>query len=472
MSKIFAKFLPLLDQVYIFQLLEYDLVDFWHWTLNHPFERNLQRKKRIEFTSKVVLILIFSYILMLFSTVFIFKYTSVSIFLLPVVILFLHLFSPAFIAIAFICYLPLDIYYKSKIMNSAKVKLSNLKNLKVIAITGSFGKTSTKDILYTLLKKKYYVVKTPKSFNTQLGIARTISDLKTNTNIFICEIGAYRIGEIAKICQIIKPDIGIVTAIAPQHLQKFGSLENIAKAKFELPKSLPRKGGAILNSSYDMIKLHAKALETKVIFYGSRKDPFFATNIKNEIWGTSFILHTPKGKINITIPLIGEHHVSNFLAASGAAINLGLTLPEIKERAKLLLPTPHRMEIRTVTNIILIDNSYNTNPESARSSLKLLESFDKNRKIVITPGFIELGKKAYEENKKFGAEVGSLADEVIIVGENAKKDLVDGLKENHHPVETIHFIKSTNEALGLAQELSKGIETVVLLENDLPDQYF
>ena len=237
-------------------------------------------------------------------------------------------------------------------------------------------------------------------------------------------------------------------------------------------ENLAKNGVAILNNESELLqKLASHSSSGNVKFYG-KDSQYFASDIKVTPDGTSFILHTPHATTNISIPLIGEHHAQNFLAATVAALQLGLTLSEIKERAKLLLPTPHRMEIKKQGNIILIDNSFNTNPKSARASLSLLVSFKENRKIIITPGFVELGKEAAKENQKFGHEIFCLADEVIIVGDNARKDLLEGMRDiNKNPEESVHFAKSTQEALILAQGLTQGVETVVLLENDLPDQY-
>ena len=453
--------------------MEYNSWEFLKWFLKNPLKRNLQKKHHLYFSNKALAILVGTVILETIVAIILnIKPDHSAIFFILSLIL-LQPLTPFFLILADLFYKPLEIYLKNNILEDAKQKLENLPYLKIAAITGSFGKTSTKDILYTLLWKKYYVVKTPKSFNTRQGIAQTVLELvKENTDIFICEMGAYKKGEIKKICDFIKPDIGIVTAIAPQHLERFGSIESIVKAKFELPQSLKKDGIAILNSTYAQIKDNSSSVNAKVIFYGSEGDPFYATNIKTNIEETSFTIHTPEGKTKINIPLVGEHHVANFLAASAVALQLGLTLSEIRERARLLLPTPHRMQIKKVGNMTFIDNSYNTNPKSAESSLNLLASFKKNRKIVITPGFVELGNEASRANQDFGNSIKCIADEVIIVGENAKKDLLEGMKAiTPHPEDEVHFASSTKEAIQLAQRLTMGVETVVLLENDLPDQY-
>ncbi len=471
MSKILSNIFPLIDHLYIYQNFEYSSRDFLKWFIKNIFKRSLQQKHKIVWTTKARLLFIVSLFLILLDASFTTLYFNGGVILFLILLVIKFLYSPLFLVVSRILISPLDYYQKEKILAKTRKKLSGLSNLKVIAITGSFGKTSTKDILYTLLWKKFYVVKTPKSFNTPLGIAKTIlEDVKKSTDIFICEVGAYKRGEIKNIMKLIKPSVGIITAIAPQHLERFGSLENIALAKFELPQSLQKDGVAILNKSYEQVNNLSSTLNSKVIFYGTGDSEYHATNIKVSKNGTSFQIRTPKGTADITIPLIGEHHAQNFLAASAAALQLGLTLSEIKERAKLLLPTPHRMEIKKLGKITLIDNSYNSNPKSAKASLDLLSTFE-GRKIVLTPGFIELGKESAKENKEFGKEIARVADEIVIVGNNAKKDLLDGIKEINPNADSVHFVNTTQEGLIMAQQLTQGVEAVALLENDLPDQY-
>lgn len=482
MLKTLSKIFPFFDHLYIYQILEYNSWDLFLWFIKNPFERDLQKKHKLKWTNKTKLLALVGLTLILVDSIFTSLYFFQSPWFILFFIFFKGAFSPLFLIVSQILIWPLENYQKQKLILKTKEKLSKLPKLKVVAITGSFGKTSTKDILYTLLFKKYYVVRTPKSFNTPLGISQTILDLiKENTNIFICEVGAYKIGEIAKIAQIIKPDIGIITAVGPQHLEKFGSLEKIAKAKFELAQNLKKNGLAILNGNYDLlINLASENKTEKIIYYGRQEDKFYATNIKTDIDGTSFTLLTPSGKAVIKIPLVGEHHTQNFLAATAAALNLGLTLTEIQKRAALLLPTPHRLEIKKVGNTTFIDNSYNINPKSAESSLKLLSSFDDTWKIIITPGFVELGKKAGEANRQFGNDMACLADEIIIVGESNKLDLLEGIGKVWPTQNTTYFANSTKEAITLAQQLAKeriktiardDTQVVILLEGDLPDQY-
>ena len=399
MLKILFKIFPIIDHLYIFQILEYDPRQFIKWFLKYPHKRNLQKKHRLQWTNKIKLLFLLTLLWIIISI-----YITGAL----LTLLFIIFLSPVFIFLSYITYLPLEIYSKNKIMDKACQKLAGLPNLKIIAITGSYGKTSFKDMLYTLLWKKFRVVKTPKSFNTPMGLSQTILDyLKPNTRIFIAEIGAYKIGDIKKLTEFLRPIIGVITAIAPQHLDRFGSLENIKKAKFELFKSLPPGGVAIRGLGLE--------------------------------------------------------------AASKIAKQLGMSPAEIKERIKWLQPTPHRQEIKKQGNMTIIDNTYNTNPESAKTSLKLLQETLGSQKILITPGLVELGKQHNKYNMEFAEEAAKVADIIIIVGEFAKKALLSGLK--NFPKEKIYTVASLSDAINLLSQIAKP-NAVILLENDLPDQYF
>ncbi|MBI4097991.1 MAG: UDP-N-acetylmuramoyl-tripeptide--D-alanyl-D-alanine ligase [Candidatus Levybacteria bacterium] len=366
--------------------------------------------------------------------------------------------------------MPAEEYQKNKILSAAKQKISNVNNLRVVAITGSFGKTSTKDILYTLLWKKYKVVKTPKSFNTPLGISQTIlEDVKENTDIFIAEVGAYKKGEIAKIAKLIRPKIAIITAIAPQHLEKFGSIKNIAQAKFELVEGLDKTGIAVINKNF-LSFLPISKTPKNTVFYGTWDSMFSASDIKVSIDGTNFTMTTPGGDVQIKMPLIGAHHVSNFLAAAGAAFELGLSASEIAQRALKLLPTPHRLEVVRKNGFTLIDNSFNTNLESSKSSFGLLDSLPGSVKIVITPGLIEMGERAKDANKEFIKLAANVANKIIIIGSKNKSYLLEGLSDIHFPKDKIELADNTKSALfTVSENIEK--DALVLLENDLPDQY-
>ena len=468
-----SKLFPLLDYLYIFQLLEYEKSDFIKWFFRNPLRRNLQKKNTLDFTLKIQLLAILtSFIMLACATILSLIFAGGSVWVLIMFYILFESTSPFFIIISSLIIAPLDFYSKSKIINKAKARLRTLDNLKTVAIVGSYAKTSTKNMLYTLLWKDFYVVKTPKSFNTPVAIAQTIiSYLKPTTQIFIVEMAAYHTGDITNLCKIVKPDMAIITAIAPQHLERFGNIQKLADTQFEVAKALKDNGILFLNST-DELTIHTEEkYEANKVFLGGELDKFKVENIKQSGSGLKFLLNLDEEVIEIELPLKGEHNAYNFLAAASIAYKLGLPPKTIAERAKLVLPTEHRLEITKPGKFTLIDNSYNTNPKVVISSLKLLkDTAGDKRKILITPGLIEQGSNAEVENKKFIILAAQVADEIIIVGESFKEFLKKGLTESEFNADRIHYAKSTKSALEIANRISDE-GAVVLIENDLPDQY-
>ncbi len=485
------KIFPLPDHLYIFQTFEYAPSDFSKWFLRHFFKRNLQRKHSLNLTTKALFLLVISFTLISFTSVLssllvinLYRNLYLNNLLLFLIFFFFYgLISPLFLITASFLITPIENNQKHQLIKRARQKLYSLPDLKIVAIVGSYGKTSTKNMLYTLLWKKFRVVKTPKSYNTPISIARSIlEDIKDNTEIFLVEMDAYHQGEIDQLCNFVKPHFGIVTAIAPQHLERFGDMKTLAKTQFELVEYLSKNGTVFINTadSWSMKLLTQDATYQikngtgEIIEFGERPDDdFYADHIIQTQQGLKFNLHikSPNNQQAITIPLFGQHHIINFVSAAAIATKLGMNLAEIAKRASKILPTPHRLEIKKQSNITIIDNTYNTNPAAAQTSLTVLSAYPGNQKILITPGLVELGKQSSTQNQIFAKSAAKVADLFIIVGENSKKDLLKGLNEAKYPKNKIISAKTIAEALEILQTYAKPL-SVVLLENDLPDQYF
>ncbi len=457
---------PLVDHLYIYQLMEYHSWDLLKWFFKYPFKRHLQKKQQISFTSHILALLIISLSLILgLSYILSAGFSSFLLF----VIIFLQI-SPIFIIASEMLFKPLESYQKYRIIQKAIAKRKTLDKLKVIAIVGSYAKTSTKNMLYTLIWKDIHVVKTPKSYNTELSIARCLlSDLKENTEVFICEMDAYSKGEITTLCEIAQPAEGIITAIGPQHLSRFGSMESLAKTQFELAEYLGNKT-LFLNDQDEWSKKLSHHLKNEIIWFQNDKN--FISNYRQSDNYASFRLHLGREYADIKLPVKGEHNAVNFLASAVIAHYLGISIKTIRQRAELIRPTEHRLQVREMGNTTILDNTYNANPQAALASLALLRSFGNKIKVVVTPGFVELGDDHVSAHREFGREIAKTANEVIIVGENAKKALNEGLELEKFPPEHIHFLENTQKALAHLSYLYPEEEKVVLLENDLPDQYF
>lgn len=357
--------------------------------------------------------------------------------------------------------------------NKAKNKLENMPNLKVIGITGSFGKTSTKYILSTILMQKYDVLMTPESYNTTLGVVRTINEKMKSTNqIFVCEMGAKNIGDIKEICDLVKPTYGLVTSIGKQHLETFKNIENVKKTKMELIDALPEDGIGFLN--YDDDNIVSCKTNKNVLKYGlnNKENDIWAENIEIDEKGSSFTICFKDGKkIDVRTKLLGQHNILNILGASLVAYRLGLSDNEIKLGIKLLKAVPHRLEMKVTANgNIIIDDAYNSNVKGAEMALDVLGLFKDRKKVLITPGIVDLGESAYEINKNLGKQAVQSSDFIILVGEKAAKPIYDGIKETTFNLEKVYIAKDLDDALNKMNSLL--IEkSVILFENDLPDNY-
>lgn len=361
--------------------------------------------------------------------------------------------------------------YKTKAVN----KLKSMNNLKVIGITGSYGKTSSKNILSDILNVKYNALPSPKNFNTPYGLIITVNNhLDKFDDILIAEMGAYKVGEIKELCDLVRPKYGILTKIGTAHIEIFGSQENIQKGKFELIESLPSDGIGVLNGDDELQVNYKLKNDCKIVWIGiDNKDvDVRATDIKTSNKGTTFnvIFKGDKKKYEFTTRLLGYNNIYNILASLALSREFGLSVDQMKKAVLGARSVEHRLELRPAGNITYIDDSYNSNPVGSKMALEVLKDMPGLR-IVMTPGMVELGDKSYELNKKFGTYMKDSCDVVILVGEKITKPIKDGLKEVKFDDKNIYVVKSTKEAFNLVKSLSNGKESYCLIENDLPDIY-
>lgn len=398
------------------------------------------------------------------------------------VFLFCELTVPILV-ISSILILPIELTINNYYLRDARKHIQALKP-RIIGITGSYGKTSTKYILQQILSKKYSALMTPDSYNTPMGICKVIrGDLTPDHDIFIVEMGAYKRGDISELCRLAPPEIGILTAVGPQHLERFRSIENIAKAKYELIEALPSEGLAVINYDNDICaeladnthsvsvnrySMESRNSENEMIRYK-------ANNIRQSDKGLSFnVYDDEEGQVEINTRLLGKHNVSNILGAIAVSRHCGMDLNEIHDALEKLEPVPHRLELKPVTTgVTVIDDSFNSNPDGAKAALEVLTDFvseNGGKKVLVTPGMVELGEREYEENKKLGIHAAKVCDLVILVGLETTDAILDGLKHEEYPEKQICKVKDLPEAqVQLAQNLKPG--DVVLFENDLPDNY-
>ena len=351
-------------------------------------------------------------------------------------------------------------------------KLKSMNNLKVVGITGSYGKTSSKNILNDILSVKFDCLPTPKNYNTPIGLISTINNnLDKFSEIFIAEMGAFKIGEIKQCCDLVKPKYGILTKIGTAHLVSFGSQENIQKGKFELIESLPKDGVGVLNGDDELQLNYKRKNDCKILWIGINNPnvDVRALNIKGTNKGMTFDVKFKNDEniYSFQTKLLGTANIYNILAGIALGKYLGMSIDELILGVKKVKTIEHRLEMKKLGNINIIDDAYNSNPVGSKMALEVLNLMP-GKKIIVTPGMIELGSEQEKLNKKFGEYISEVCDEVILIGEQQTKPILSGLKEKKYNENKIHILNDVKQAFPLINTLKEN-DTYVLLENDLPD---
>ena len=369
---------------------------------------------------------------------------------------------------------PIETSINNWYINDAKKKLADMPDLHKIGITGSYGKTSMKFYLSELLGSQYNTLKTPESFNTPMGVTITVRrDLKPTHEYFICEMGARRVHEIKELCEIAHPHDGIITSVGPQHLETFGSIENVLNTKFELADSVQASGGKIyLNGDNELIRKKAPQYKNAVLYGLQENNNYRATDISVSDRGTEFTVITPDGEqCRYSMKLLGEHNVQNVLGAIAYCHGIGISLEKLVLPVKRISPVPHRLQLLDKGgNLTYIDDAYNSNPSGCRAALNVLGLFDACR-ILVTPGMVELGAKQEELNYEFGQEASKACDYIVLVGKNQTVPIYNGIKDSGYDMNQVYVADSLNEAISKVNEYQTDKKKIVLLENDLPDNY-
>lgn len=423
-------------------------------------------KKPLKFTPRIVrLYICLALVALVFSSLCVF-YLPAPLFLLC--LLLLPLTSVLVLFCAVLC-LPIEKTIAAFYIRDAKKKLAARRDLTIIGITGSYGKTSTKFILSTILSEKFSVLTPPSSYNTTMGVVRVIRErLQPDDEIFICEMGSRHIGDIREICSFVHPHAAILTSIGPQHLDTFGSLEGVKKAKFELIEALGKEGTAVFSSSgEEILSLFEKAPCKKRRAGFLPEDDVSAQNISVGCSGSAFTLTTSAGQsVECFTRLLGAHNIANITAAAAMALELGMTLEEIARGISKIQPVEHRLEIVSSAPVTIIDDAFNSSPNGAKAALDVLGRFT-GRRIIVTPGFVELGAKEDQYHLELGRAIAKNADAAILVGKKRTEKIKEGLGDFAGTVYTVSSLKEATEILG---QISIAGD-VVLFENDLPDNY-
>lgn len=368
---------------------------------------------------------------------------------------------------------PVESAINRKYYNEAADILRQMKDLKVVGITGSYGKTSTKHYLYSILSEQFETLMTPGSYNTTLGVIRTVREMmKPYCEVFICEMGAKQGGDIKEICELVNPEIGIVTAVGPQHLESFKTIENVQATKFELVDALPSDGLAVVNDDFPYVASR-KVENVDCLRYGVVSDTadYRAKDIRYGANGTDFTIEGPGIEpLEVHTRLVGECNVSNLLAAIIVALRLGVPVDKILRAVNRIEAVEHRLSMRrTPGGLTIIDDAFNSNPTGSSMALDVLAAMD-GRRIIITPGMIELGDEQYNLNRQFGVKIASSADVAIVVGEYNREAITEGIRSvadsGIELIEAPTFVVAQQTLTRMARR-----GDTVLYENDLPDTF-
>ena len=380
---------------------------------------------------------------------------------------------------------PVESALRRRYLRNAAATLDQIKP-RIIGITGSYGKTTTKNFLRDILSVRFRAYATPKSYNTLMGISLAINrDLADDyrSEYFISEMGAYVEGEIDRICQLTPPDIAIVTEVGPQHLERFGSLENVRRAKYEIVKNTPADGVAVLNWDNIYVRAMAERGYPKTILTVSREQTveaarehgitWIACDVEATLAGLSFTAeHAASGeRALITTAVLGEHNVTNLLLCIAVAYHEGIPLRDITRRIRSLQPAESRLVLKTTAaGITIINDAYSANPKGVVSALKVLGLHQTGARLLITPGMIELGDLQDAENRKLGLLAARHATDIILVGKAQTKPIAEAIQSTSFDRSRLRVVETLQQSVDWYQHNLKAGDAVLFL-NDLPDTY-
>lgn len=388
-------------------------------------------------------------------------------YLLPILLLI----SPLVVSGFVVSLHPVTLWQRQQVMSRAKQKLQ-AHQTSVIGITGSFGKSTTKEFLYGILKQRYSVLATSKNINVDIGIANTIlNELTDEHDFFIAEMGAYRPGEIASSCRLANPIIGILTAVSGQHLSLYGSIEAIKHAKGELLRALPAGGLAVVNKDIRAAVEVSEEAQSQIKFYSTKGFAHTtAQDIDVQPDQVSFVLHVGDESIPVRAKLHGEQVVPSILAAATVARHVGCTMQEIATGIAQLTPTAGTMHVKPGKhNTTIIDDHYNSNPEGFMAALDYQHVFHGKRKIVLTPGMYELADTTEYHHHSVAQRIAEVADILMITKKDFAPFMKKGAREAGMPESQIQLHTEPHVAIEWLKKNLKP-DDVILLEGRVHEQ--
>ncbi len=460
---------------YMLQASEYNIRDYLLWYRDTDDFSRVEKRKRFVGTLKGRLLLLTAWLIAIFfliAAVFFFFLVSGWVrYLLPLLIL---IFIPHLVAYGVIVPLvvaqllvqrPIEYFINQK----TKRKLKAHQAIK-IGIAGSFGKTTMREILRTILSEGMKAAAPPHNYNTPIGISRFVETLKGDEDVLIFEMGEYYPGDIRKLCRLVAPDIGVITGVNEAHLKKSGALERTAAMIYEIADYLGSRP-LYINGESDLAKRNARPGD--IIYNRNGVGEWRVFQPLTDLSGTSFVMEKKeeRTKMKMKSQLLGLHQIGPIAAAAEIALKLGLSPQKIEVGVEKTEPFDHRLKPKTDSSgVIILDDSYNGNPDGVAAVIDFLSSLTGHRRLYITPGLIEMGHRTEEVHLEIGRKLAKSGIEKVVLIKNSVTPFVEkGLKEGSYNGQIIWFDDALSAFSALPLLTAKG--DVVLLQNDWPDQY-
>lgn len=389
--------------------------------------------------------------------------------------------APFFVALASAILGPFERRIHEGFKTQACEKLALRPDLTCVAVTGSYGKTSVKFAIKEILAQRYPVLATPGSFNTPMGVSKVINnDLNDDHQLLVLEMGIRHPGDIAELTDIARPDIAVITSIGVAHLESMGSIEAIAAEKLTILDPLGAGDTAVVNGDDDRVlkgalrKRDERPESARFEVFSVSTEPgqgdCWVENIRYDARGARFDVVLPNGdRAAVSTPLLGRHNVLNVLLAIGVGLAAGMRLRQAVRGADRIMPVPHRLSVRQERGLTILDDAFNSNPVGAANAVEVLGQMP-GRRVIVTPGMIELGEQEAALNHAFGKQIASGSDHAVLVGPERTQPIRDGLLEAGFPEDRVHSVYTLFEARTWIEQHCRAGDTV-LFENDLPDQF-
>lgn len=466
--------------IYLLQLENYHLTRFFKVSASSLFHVYKELRLGITWTRKLQMVTMLAGILGIAILILALTLSSLGALLtfLILVLVFLLVSYFFFILLGFVVFLtlPVDRYVKGRLVRSARMKLENIsENLTVIGITGSYGKTTMKEVIAASLSGKFKVLKTLENKNTPLGIARQIlGELTPDTDIYVVEMGAYERGDIKDLVELVSPSIVVLVGINEAHLERQGSMENIIETKFEIVTHAPEGSYVVLNHDDELVRKHAGRFirdDQTVVWFGRERGDVVARDVAPDEDGTiSFKLTGEEDHGTFSSRFLASYIAVDAAAAVLVAKKLGVSIGSVKAGIREVYPAPHRLNPSERNGILFIDDAYNGNPAGAKEAIDVLDRFVNRRKIYVTPGLVEMGERTQDVHINIGRDLAKTADIVVLIENEATRIIKKTLREEGFPQENIYMFASGPAAHeGVRGMLRSG--DVILFQNDAAENY-